>query len=97
MRIDSYKIVVEKNVCLAAKGEIGLEKVEPVRLDDDEALLNRYNHRLERECNELTVTIWTLIIEDREATTGNSQSVFRPARNRRAAIRSVHEMQIIFQ
>lgn len=58
--------MVNKNVWVTTKREIGGAKEEVLRLDSQVAVLNKCNDRLEHECNELKVTMSKMRIEDRE-------------------------------
>lgn len=69
--IYSYKMVLNTDVWVTTKGELGRAGMEVVRLDAHVVLFRKFNDPLERECNELNVIMSTFHMKDSEATTDN--------------------------
>lgn len=65
--IGCSKMEVYKDGWVTIKGYLCHAKTNMVRLDSHVTLLNKYNYRSERKCNEFKATISTLSMEDREA------------------------------
>lgn len=97
VRIERYKVMVDKDVWMNTKGELVHAKVEVVCLEAQVALLNKLSDKLEQECNEMKDKGSRLRMKDREVVTDKRRSVLRSERNRSAVMHILDEMHSIFK